>query len=216
MATKNLARTVVEGGQSRSSGIDRREATRAERHVTNAVLRRACVDLDGFLGTPLPQRKRMYREFADKLAPARRWLMSQVGRNWNRVRSDLTRRYDRRTTKARHLLDDHLLSDVEPLKYVPKYPDFLIAPDGTITRGEPRTRYGSYGRDRVRQTITADELRVWLASRRIGRRGRHLYWYVPTDALAFRQDRELSTNDVAFFHKITMYQRDIAMIPKEE
>lgn len=222
MATKNLARTVVEGGRPKSNGIFRREATRAERHSVAALLHRSCTDLELYDETALPLRKPQYKEFADKLAPARRWLMSQVGRNWDRVRSELTRRYDRRTTKARNLLDDHLLSDVEPMKYVPRNPDFFVGPDGVLTRGEPRRRHRWYGHDDVPKTVTNDDLHAWLSGRKVGSRGQHLYWFVPTFttidniAGAYRQGRELNPEDVAFFRKLTIHQRKAAMIPKEE
>src|SRR3989338_3959300 len=110
MSTKNLARTVMEGGRAPSSAHDRREATRAERHAVRGCLN-MMNDADDWDENerPLPCRKRPWKEFNDKLAPLRRYLRSQVGRSWNDVRSELTCRYDRRNLKNWHMLDVHIL-----------------------------------------------------------------------------------------------------------
>jgi len=115
MSTKNLARTVMEGGRAPSSAFERREATRSERHLARASLNmvRSAEEWDE-IERPLPLRNRPWKEFADKLMPTKRWLRSHVGLSWDDVRSKLTRRYDRRILKNWHLLDVHLLRDVEP------------------------------------------------------------------------------------------------------
>jgi hypothetical protein len=98
MATRNLARTVVEGGQAGYCKTFRRLENRAERRLRfdeegNVIAGRA----------GLPQSKC----FADRLAPLERWLGAHVGRGWNNVYREFCERFDRRTLKGWHL-DEHL------------------------------------------------------------------------------------------------------------
>jgi hypothetical protein len=112
MATKNLARTVIEGGRTRFSKLGRRASNGVQRsrvrRVSGALVSGADADF-----TIYPARKVVWRDFHDKLGPAKRWLASQVGRPWNKARSDLFARFDVRTTPGRHILFEHLLPEVE-------------------------------------------------------------------------------------------------------
>src|SRR6186713_2975376 len=112
MATKNLARTVIEGGRSPGNTVDRRASNAAQRtrvrRVSGALLSGADADFAIY-----PMRKVVWREFNDKLGPAKRWLARQVGRPWNKARSDLFARFDVRTAPGRHIVFDHLLPEVE-------------------------------------------------------------------------------------------------------
>ena len=58
------------------------------------------------------RRPRVGKSFSDKLGPAQRWLLGQVGRPWSKVHAELTSRFDARTTAGRHILHDHLLRSV--------------------------------------------------------------------------------------------------------
>jgi len=115
MSTKNLARTVIEGGRSGWSRFARRHShalVRArEREVSHALGKGA--DFDALV---YPKRDPVYRDFADKLGPARRWLRAQANRPWNQVRSELFARFDTRTTAGRHILFGHLLPEVEAIE----------------------------------------------------------------------------------------------------
>ena len=173
MATRNLARTVVEGGRPHSNHIERDEATRAERHAVATFCNRARKDVDASLETALPLRKRVYREFADKLAPARRWLRSRVGRPWDETRSVLCRRFDRRKLKNWHLMDVHMLRDVEGYY---RY-SFDVDANGLLTYPDGSRRHES---KESRPPLPKDELNSWLGGRTVGRRGRKLYWFIPT------------------------------------
>jgi hypothetical protein len=112
MSTKNLSRTVIEGGRDNFSRWWRRHSNAVHRQAT----RRASA---AELASPepghvlYPRREVVYRGFSDKLSPAARWLDKQVGRPWNHVRGELMRRFDIRTTAGRHIVFDHLLPAVE-------------------------------------------------------------------------------------------------------
>jgi tRNA-splicing ligase RtcB len=108
MSTKNLARTVIEGGRYRGNAERRRSSNGQERtaaHQTSTLLRDR-LDADAVVYAP---RTPVRRSFDDKLGAANRWLGAQVGRPWNKVRSELCARFDARTTAGRHILFDHLL-----------------------------------------------------------------------------------------------------------
>jgi hypothetical protein len=112
MATKNLARTVIEGGRDGYSRFARRHSNSrervAERQLSHEVRLRVEVD-----DVVYPMRRKVYRSFADKLSPGFRWLERQAGRPWDLVRSELFQRFDTRTTAGRHFLFDHLLPELE-------------------------------------------------------------------------------------------------------
>lgn len=122
MATKNLARTVIEGGRHRQNKKQRYFAQATERARVRSWL--AHTDGDD---APAP-RPKVYRSFDDKLAPAMRWLRAQVGRAWDAVYSDLHARFDTRTTAGRHIIHDHLLRDVQRGR------ELFVDPHGILRR----------------------------------------------------------------------------------
>jgi hypothetical protein len=131
MATKNLARTVIEGGRTRGCSWARRASNGAQRthvHLVSASLLSGA-DSDDVV---YPRRHTIYREFADKLGPARRWFATQVGRPWNKVRSELFARFDIRTTPGRHIVFDHLLPEVEGRRFSRR--DFAVDHSGILRK----------------------------------------------------------------------------------
>jgi hypothetical protein len=111
MSTKNLARTVIEGGRGRWSRSDRRGCHGADRVRTNQMLARLRHG-DDWDDVVVPERKGDVTFFHDKLGPAERWLASNVGRPWSKVRAELFARFDTRTTAGRHIVFDHMLPAV--------------------------------------------------------------------------------------------------------
>jgi hypothetical protein len=49
------------------------------------------------------------KDFTDKLGPLKRCLHSQVGRNWDRVYSEIKQAFPNTNKQNHHLLDTHLL-----------------------------------------------------------------------------------------------------------
>ena len=137
MATKNLARTVIEGGRYPGNTWDRRASNGVQRtsarRVSGALVRGADAD-----SVVYPRRELVYPGFADKLGPAKRWLTSQVGRPWNKARSDLFARFDIRTTPGRHIVFDHLLPEVEGHR---RYrPDYVVDRSGILRKAKRAKR----------------------------------------------------------------------------
>jgi len=133
MATKNLARTVIEGGRYAGNTVARRASNGVQRTrvrgVSGALVRGADAD-----SAVYPRREVVYRSFADKLGPAKRWLASQVGRPWNKARSELFARFDIRTTPGRHIVFDHLLPEVEGARRFRK--DYVVDRSGILRKAK--------------------------------------------------------------------------------
>jgi hypothetical protein len=208
MSTKNLARTVIEGGRDSHSRFLRRHTNAVERTRTHQLERELCSIQDPE-SAYFPPRAPAYRGFDDKLGPARRWLRSQVGRPWDKVRSDLFLRFDTRTTAGRHIVFDHLLEEVSPKQpQVFGRREFWISPHGLLQfRSFDRKVYA-----RARQARALPEaegtLCRWLGGRRVVEHGARLYWLVPTRHGGFRQHHELCEGDARRFRGLPAWFRE--------
>ena len=98
MATKNLARTVIEAGRTGSSKYARRRLRRLERREAKhfCYLAKNLIHEED-LG-PKPVRLKRGWEFQqdDKIGPAMRWMMSKVGEVWDEVYSELSAKFRQR------------------------------------------------------------------------------------------------------------------------
>lgn len=102
MATRNLARSAVEGGRHR---VDWKMNTRSERQQ----FRGYCDPSNDWDAAPIPRRERdTWESFTDKLKPIERFLRANAGRPWNNVYSELCKRFDRRTLRGQHILEGHI------------------------------------------------------------------------------------------------------------
>lgn len=112
MSRKDLSRTVIEGGRYYHNCFFRRASHGIERATTRDWLNQVADDVDEADATAPPPIRPVRKMFHDKLAPARRWLLAQVGRPWNKVYSDLRARFDSRTIAGAHVVNDHMLTSV--------------------------------------------------------------------------------------------------------
>jgi hypothetical protein len=62
------------------------------------------------------------KDFTDKLGPLKRWIAAQVGRNWDTVYSEIRTAFPNSNKQNHHLLDTHLLHEVERHVTVVKSP----------------------------------------------------------------------------------------------
>jgi hypothetical protein len=201
MSTKNLARTVIEGGRCgrnrwerrRSNALERSWEARASARLLSAVEPEEVV---------YPRRPKVPREFRDKLGPAQRWLAAQVGRPWNEIRSELAQRFDTRTMAGRHILYAHLLPLVEGRWFCPA--EYTVDGAGILYRKPREPRRRKYERP---YEPSAEE-QTWMAARRVGLRGSAYFWFVQTDSGAFRQSRRLTPADAARFLALPKSYRD--------
>lgn len=197
MSTKDLSRTVIEGGRYRFNRYNRRSSHKVARSKVHDLEHRLCIhDIadEAVFERPKPE----FRAFRDKLAPAKRWLKSQVGRPWDKVRSELFARFDTRTTAGRHVLFDHLLRDVEDVQWHRYAWDVFYVSHHGILRFESRRPRGP----RLWAGWLPEPegvLLAWLGGRRIIERDEQMYWLVPTRAGGFRQLHRLSDADAQRF-----------------
>lgn len=165
MATRNLARTAIEGGRCGHYKSEVRTHKRIERAALRAYLRRG-----DFLGEAAPVREPVDACFSDKLSPVRRYLRSRRGRSWNAVRSELFTRFDTRTTPGRHVLFDHVLREVEEdRRWRPRF----RVEEGILVAYTYERRQARSARVDLRAVAS------WLAGRRVKRDGDRFVWVAP-------------------------------------
>jgi hypothetical protein len=207
MATKNIARTIIEGGRTGYNKGERRGRMAELRAANRAFVDRARRDPDAVLGGVTPVRQRVRKEFEDKLGPARRWLARQVGRRWDSVYADLRARFDTRTTAGRHIVFDHMLPWVTRADQEVRWRGDFIVDLGGILREEQRSARRRWRRESTpKGTIDHPhaEIETWRAQRKIGIRGSVAFWFVKTttdkqgNIRGWRQDVRLDAKELAF------------------
>lgn len=157
MSTKNLARTVIEGGRTNYAKELRRETSRSLRIDNRRFCKRISQDPESWYAAEIPLREPLYlwkdEIHADKVKPCERFLISRAGRSWNEVHSEICARFDRRKLAGWHVTNCHLLASVEDSRkgdayagggghggYSPITNRFWIDHNG-IFRYNPRSRY---------------------------------------------------------------------------
>jgi hypothetical protein len=188
VATRNLARTVVEGGRAGYSKLERKLRNRSERRLR--------FDVEGNVVCGR-LRRATGRGFADRLAPLKRWLGRHVGRGWNNVHRDFCERFDRRSTKGWHL-EDHLLQMVGRGRYE-GWP-FFVDSRGILRRKASLRR-------QLREFSFADEARAlaWAAGRRVIVYAEAVFWTARTvDSLApaSPQGRRLTPGELGYWYSL--------------
>lgn len=182
MSKKNLSRSAIEGGRTKSNKDDRAQSNRKQRASEREFINRVKVNDEYGDDRQVNARRKVYKEFDDKLGPLYRWLRSHVGQPWDEVRSKAVKTYDSRTTAGRHILYDHLFSSVQ---VVPEpdvrwqYRDFYVDTDGVLRLGE-RNRWNRRAESRARlavySRISDKALYEWAAGRRVIDYGAAQFW----------------------------------------
>jgi hypothetical protein len=217
MSTKNLARTVIEGGRANGNKFLRRSSHRVERARLRTFLAHGRADSEVWDALDPEPRPTVYKEFDDKLAPCWRWLRANVGRSWDEVRASIAATFDTRTLAGRHIVYDHMLKEVVDCfdASMSTWPwffqRFIIDAQGILREADRRRRKPL---KRRADAPTQVEVDAWCGGRLVGRRGTKLYWFVrvwsrvkhpgaPPQPPRYRQDRELAADDVAFYSRLS-------------
>ena len=186
MSTKNLARTVIEPGRTRYSKRERAQTNRVERRQSRA-LEHAC-SRDPALGEARvdPRRDRYYLSQRDKLGPLRSFLRSRCGLPWSDVYAEIRARFDFRTTAGRHIVYDHLLSDVVGNGITREHPyrhrfyrDTFRVDEAGVLRHVPGTRWRPDPQHLT--TRPRAEVVALCRGRQVRRVGDALFWMVRAD-----------------------------------
>lgn len=181
MATKNISRSIIEGGRAKRNKEDRYLSNKNHRANNReyAYKARTLTDADE-LGTA-PKRDKVYKAFDDKLAPVFRWLGSQLGKKWDKVYSELRTKFDVRTTAGRHIVYDHMLGSIilQPTDRLhdvfggrswSKY-NFYVDSKGFLRRYPRKQR----NKDKLRRI----DVSKWANGRRVMDHGTSLFWMEP-------------------------------------
>jgi hypothetical protein len=218
MATKRMSRTAIEGGRSRYNKYARRQSYADERARVRDEIRKVTVDADLADDWGLEKRQKVYKDFADKLGPPKRWLRKQAGRPWDEVYRDLKQNFDPRTTAGRHLVYDHMLRwvhrDGENRNWW--HTECTVDNDG-ILRESPLTK--RQHNDGWRAYRAQQRAIQWMAGRKILDYGTAQFWAVPVERAArslspksskvdsvvihHRQDRRLDDEEARFWRSLS-------------
>lgn len=185
MSKKNLSGTAIEGGRAGGNKWERRHSHNAERASARDYCNKVKIDPEAYDEYEIESKDHVYKEFNDKLGSVKRWLASQVGSAWSQVHSELFQKFDTRTTAGRHIIFDHLLSDINEgewdnrgrlsaniLDYSNRHHSYYVDDNGLLQQNKKRD---SYYYD-VKLSVL-EEAGRWLAGRMIGEKGGTLYWF---------------------------------------
>jgi hypothetical protein len=209
VSTKNLARTVIEGGRRFYNSWERRHShaeVRAAERVVASLARDG--DADELLW---PEPKCVPRSFHDKLSAAERWLFSHVGRPWRLVRSEISAQFDVRTLAGQHIVFDHLLPrrrDRDGTWHVDGYVRFRVDRHG-ILRAETRRRRPPRSKRTPAEWEEDRRADALADGRKVVRHGTRLYWGVRVAPLRddfvprYRQARALAPDERARFEALS-------------
>ena len=190
MTTKNLSRTVIEGGRTGSYKAECQKRIRQERAAWRSQALAIARDPESWEDDLPAIRDPVYPDFADKLNPIYRFLDSRIGKPWDGVRSELFARFDTRTTPGRHVLHDHLLRDVSESPDGLQYRYGFKFQSRYYRDAEGTLRSGSEWHGRSWQSSWSKNVRFdlhpvarWLGARKVGRAGAGFAQYVATVAV---------------------------------
>lgn len=220
MATKNLARTPLEAGNTPEFQYLRRLQRRARRRDAKAYCRKALRNPDACDAIRSPN-DREYQWVPgyidnihdDKLSAVNAWVVAQAGRRWDDVYSDIRRRFDTRTLAGWHIVDAHLPSDGEFAVHgwrdgtVSAANGSVFVDEDGVLRFRPDERPAWKHRRPADRGVPDAEFRAWLAKRRIIRRGdlhagaygARYFWLVPcgkTETLHVETRRSLTPEEL--------------------
>lgn len=194
MSKKRLDRTVIEGGRTNSNKWEGSQSHKDFRARDRDFIKSVEHDTENWYDHDSEPTEKVYKNFNDKLGPMYRWLHSKVGQVWDAVRSEIAEKFDTRTTAGRHIVEDHLLRNVqeteEPQRYRYSTPppdpntshyknDFYVDDDGYLRAKIYLGRRAA--RPKV-PSIDLNQLSNWLGGRVVGQVGNQLYWFTPTGA----------------------------------
>jgi hypothetical protein len=113
MSTKDISRSAVEGGRYSYNKYERNESHRHERSRSKVWIDKVRVDDEAADSSDPVPRNKVHKGFTDNLGPCYGWLASRCGERWDDVRSKLARTFDTRKLSAWHIVNQHMLTEVE-------------------------------------------------------------------------------------------------------
>lgn len=180
MSTKNLARTIIEGGRCGYYKREVQEHASSERASGRDYLRLVARDPEAADAMLEPIRKPAMVCFSDKISPVYAYLDSRVGKNWNKTFAEVRAKFDLRTTPGRHVTNDHMLAviamnDEHKFVDIGRYYRYFVDRQGILRKNvRPSFRGGS-----PLKPFDSKRLVSWLGNRKVGQQGARFVWWVP-------------------------------------
>ena len=192
MSTKDLSRTIIEGGRTNYNKYERHHSHVEYRGYEKEYIQNIKNDPESVDDFSIKEKRKVYKNFDDKLSAIYRWLTSKVGQKWSDVYSDIVNKFDTRTTAGRHIVHDHLLSSITDTRsgrdrygyiaanietYFARSVHYFIDTDGILRKNNARSRTKYSWASRTKEY--EDQLRQigdWLSGRMIGEKGGRYYW----------------------------------------
>jgi len=192
MATKNLARTAVEGGRFSDYKSERDRIKRTRRANERIHAKKSLYDEYSVMPKTEKLSKRGFQ--AENLSPIYRFMNRHIGQNWDKVHAKIKKRFDTRTIQSHHIVINHILGEVAPFGWEPGgagYTSYRYYRDNQnrLRGNEPFRWKGSREPSQSRKKIID-----WLNHRVVGQVGEDsFYWFIPTHSIYFVWHYELMT-----------------------
>lgn len=193
MATKDLARTPLEAGHYNGKNQRRRGKNHAPRNTARQQERQkldSYVDEDSDTHVDEPTE---YTRNSDKLGAVKRWVLSQCGRPWDKVFSEISEKFDFKTMAGRHILlhikgyiefgyDHELYSrwSREKREFPSSWTPAYVNAAGILLKNRNYRRQpwkNKHKKEREAAQKFRNAVQAWAKGRAIGSEGALLFWH---------------------------------------
>ena len=225
MATRNLARTVIEAGRTSSSSYGRKVLRRQNRRKARLYCHKARLyddeELEDLESSPVDLESDWSFAQDDKLGPALRWMRSKCGQPWDDVYSELRTKFCGGGIALSHVVDTHMLGWVNYLNDLDPWNSYeFVVDDAGILRHVPenaRRKWSQSYHNARKLTLAAQK---WAGTRKVNVVGARRYWAEQSkrydsvteagdtvNSRGFRQTDEFSSEDYTFWRTLTAFDR---------
>ncbi len=222
MATKNLAKTVIEPGRTSRSKyarqcLRRRDRREAKHFCYNAL---TLLDFEELGATPRRGRKGYSFDQDDKIGPAMKWLFSKIGQPWDDVFSELSTKFRQRGIALSHVVDEHMLDWVEIKETHKRFTlhYFKVDDNGILQTGE-RWQEKKFSWAKPKPKYDRENVQDWADNRRVVIHSDHCYWtkpdlnfssFIGSYFVSHRQADEFSEKDYEIWKTLSEFrQKDL-------
>lgn len=179
MASRNLARTVVEGGHPNWYKHDVAFLRRKERQRERRFCKKLLADPELWDEQPplLTEKSGWWDNKHDHYAASvDKWLQAQSGRRWDEILSELTNTYDTRKTRNYILLERicGMVCLIAHSNGETCWHRFMVE-DGILKTNRSHWRVRWW---REKRLVSDEQLRDWLGNRTITIKDGHVHWMI--------------------------------------
>ncbi len=205
MSTKNIARSIIEGGRTRGYKDTRDEQKRSERHNFKQFLNQVKIDSEIYDDGKDPVHEepldtyQFDEKFADKISPLKRWVEKKNGKGWNNTFSEIKEKFNTDTTPGRHIVEDHLLNEFQfdwhDHKFGYRKDDLIINENGIIkkAKSDKIIRLNYYYK------IDYEKTERWLGYKKIKLINEQPFWFVDSDKVGAKAKFNFYNNKFYYF-----------------